>query len=51
MTQQLTVKSALICYALGGVTAFAGFYHRAFLIMGMSVLFGISIFMEFFGGN
>ncbi len=48
MVQQLTTNGALICYGLGGVTAFAGWkYDIAFLIMGMALLFGVSIILTF----
>ncbi len=43
--KQLTGNQALICYGLGGLTSFAGWFNQIFLLYGMTFLFIISITM------
>ena len=45
---QLTVNQSLVSYGLIGLTAIGGLYNRAVLVMGMIVLFFISVVLTIF---
>ena len=47
--KQLTTNQSLVCYGLGGLTAWVGWFNNMFVMAGMLVLFIISVSMTFEG--
>ncbi len=43
--KQMTTNQALVCYSLGGLTAFAGWFNNMFAMAGITILFIISVSM------